>query len=174
MPSWCNSVRVVLLIARGWRGTSLPRVSIRKEIQRRRCWAFSVKTRLQWNILWRINQKKLNTYGVETFTLIYYLWRDSLEYHWKRIIITTLIKPHKLFINHQCRRIYANIPMNVSAIINVATTQRRMFYVGIPMGISTMINTLMVQLGTSCSFDSPGLARNEPTPGKRLQGDSTP
>ena len=33
----CNSVRVVLLIARGWRGTSLPRVSIRKEIQRHRC-----------------------------------------------------------------------------------------------------------------------------------------
>ena len=32
-----NSVRVVLLIARGWRGTSLPRVGIRKEIQRRRC-----------------------------------------------------------------------------------------------------------------------------------------
>ena len=26
----------------------------------------------------------------------------------------------------------------------------------------------------SCVFDSPGLARNEPTPGKRLQGDSTP
>ena len=32
-----NSVRVVLLIVRGWRGTSLPRVSIRKEIQRRKC-----------------------------------------------------------------------------------------------------------------------------------------
>ena len=32
-----NSVRVMLLIARGWRGTSLPRVSIHKEIQRRRC-----------------------------------------------------------------------------------------------------------------------------------------
>ena len=32
-----NSVRVVLLIARGWRGTSLPRVSIRKEIQRCKC-----------------------------------------------------------------------------------------------------------------------------------------
>ena len=29
----------------------------------------------------------------------------------------------------------------------------------------------MGQLGTSCVFDSPGLARNEPTPGKRLQGD---
>ena len=64
--------------------------------------------------------------------------------------------------------------MNVFTIMDVATTQRRMFYVGIPMGISTMINTLMVQLGTSCSFDSPGLARNEPTPGQRLQGDSTP
>ncbi|MBF1531898.1 MAG: tetrahydrofolate synthase, partial [Prevotella salivae] len=25
----------------------------------------------------------------------------------------------------------------------------------------------MSQLGTSCVFDSPGLARNEPTPGKR-------
>ena len=36
------------------------------------------------------------------------------------------------------------------------------------------INALMAQLGTSCSFDSPGLARNEPTPGKYSQGDSTP
>ena len=36
------------------------------------------------------------------------------------------------------------------------------------------IDALMVQLGTSCVFDSPGLARNEPTPGKRSQGDSTP
>ena len=36
------------------------------------------------------------------------------------------------------------------------------------------INALMVQLGTSCVFDSPGLARDEPTPGQRSQGDSTP
>ncbi|WP_314109769.1 hypothetical protein [Segatella salivae] len=36
------------------------------------------------------------------------------------------------------------------------------------------INALMAQLGTSCVFDSPGLARNEPTPGKHPQGDSTP
>ena len=36
------------------------------------------------------------------------------------------------------------------------------------------INVLTMQLGTSCSFDSPGLARNEPTPGKHSQGDSTP
>ena len=32
-----NSVRVVLLIAQGWRGMSLPRENVRKEIQRRRC-----------------------------------------------------------------------------------------------------------------------------------------
>ncbi|WP_314109180.1 hypothetical protein [Segatella salivae] len=36
------------------------------------------------------------------------------------------------------------------------------------------INVLTTQLGTSCVFDSPGLARNEPTPGKHPQGDSTP
>ena len=47
---------------------------------------------------------------------------------------------------------WGNIPMNTSTIANVATTQ----------------------LGTSCAFDSPGLARNKPTPGKRSQGDSTP
>ena len=35
-------------------------------------------------------------------------------------------------------------------------------------------NCFTMQLGTSCSFDSPGLARNEPTPGQRLQRDSTP
>ena len=46
-------------------------------------------------------------------------------------------------------------------------------YANIPMNKSATMNALMVQLGTSCSFDSPGLARNEPTPGKRLQGDST-
>ena len=44
----------------------------------------------------------------------------------------------------------------------------------IPMNVFDNINALMVQLGTSCSFDSPGLARNEPTPGKHSQGDSTP
>ena len=43
MFSFRNSVRVVLLIARGWRGTSLPRVNVRKGIQRHRCWAFYEK-----------------------------------------------------------------------------------------------------------------------------------
>ena len=64
--------------------------------------------------------------------------------------------------------------MNVFTIMNIVTMQRRMSYVGIPMSILCNRNALMVQLGTSCSFDSPGLARDEPTPGKRSQGDSTP
>ena len=69
---------------------------------------------------------------------------------------------------------YANISMNVFSIMNVTTTQRCGIYVNISMDVSSIINGLMVQLGTSCSFDSPGLARNEPTPGQRSQGDSTP
>ena len=64
--------------------------------------------------------------------------------------------------------------MDISTIINVVTMQCCRFYVGIPMNVFYNIHALMVQLGTSCSFDSPRLARNESTPGKRLQGDSTP
>ena len=64
--------------------------------------------------------------------------------------------------------------MNTSPMVNVATTQRRRFYAGIPMNVFDIINALMVQRRRCCSFDSPGLARNEPTPGKRSQGDSTP
>ena len=69
---------------------------------------------------------------------------------------------------------YADILMDVFAIANVITTQRCMSYVGILMSVLCNRNVLMVQLGTSCSFDSPGLERNEPTPGQRLQGDFTP
>ena len=74
----------------------------------------------------------------------------------------------------QRRRFGANISMDVFAIENVTTMQRRGIYINIPMNVSSIMYALMVQLGTSCSFDSPGLARNEPTPGKRSQGDSTP
>ena len=69
---------------------------------------------------------------------------------------------------------YANISMNVFSIMNVTTTQRSGIYVNIPMNVSSIINGLMVQRRRCCSFDSPGLARNESTPGQRLQGDSTP
>ena len=57
---------------------------------------------------------------------------------------------------------------------NYFISQLRWYCIIIPMNEFRNINALMVQLGTSCVFDSPGLARNEPTPGKRLQGDSTP
>ena len=74
----------------------------------------------------------------------------------------------------QHRRNYASISMSESIITNIATMQRRRFYANILMNESTMTNVLTTQLGTSCFFDSPGLARNEPTLGKHSQGDSTP
>ena len=64
--------------------------------------------------------------------------------------------------------------MDISAMMNVVTTQRRKHCAIISMNVYSIMDALMVQLGTSCSFDSPGLARDEPTPGQRLQGDSTP
>ena len=74
----------------------------------------------------------------------------------------------------QRRRFGANIPIIVFAIVNISGTQHRAFYNDYSMHVFDIVIVLMVQLGTSCSFDSPGLARNEPTPGKRSQGDSTP
>ena len=74
----------------------------------------------------------------------------------------------------QRRRFGANIPIIVFAIVNVSGTQHRAFYDDYSIHVFDIINALMMQLGTSCSFDSPGLARNEPTPGKRSQGNSTP
>jgi len=63
--------------------------------------------------------------------------------------------------------------MYVFDIMNVIMTQRRNFYAIIPMNVFCNINALMVQRRRCCSFDSPGLARNEPTLGKHSQGDST-
>ena len=74
----------------------------------------------------------------------------------------------------QRRKFYANISMNESAIANVIMMQRRGIYVNISMNVFGDINALIVQRRRCCSFDSPGLARNEPTPGKHPQGDSTP
>ena len=68
---------------------------------------------------------------------------------------------------------YVGIPMNVFGNKNVLMVQRCRFYASISMITFTMMNVLTTQLGTSCVFDSPGLARNEPTPGKHSQGDST-
>ena len=73
----------------------------------------------------------------------------------------------------QLGRFYASISMITFTMMNVVTTQRRKHCAIISMNVYSIMDVLMVQLGTSCSFDSPGLARNEPTPGKRSQGDST-
>ena len=74
----------------------------------------------------------------------------------------------------QCRRYYINLLMNVFAIMNVSNPQLRWYYDIFSKKVFYIINVLMVQLGTSCAFDSPRLARNEPTPGEHPQGDSTP
>ncbi|WP_219427279.1 hypothetical protein [Segatella salivae] len=57
---------------------------------------------------------------------------------------------------------------------NCFISQLRWYCVIISMNVFYNINSLILQLGTSCSFDSSGLARNEPTPGEHPQGDSTP
>ena len=64
--------------------------------------------------------------------------------------------------------------MNIFGIVNVATMHSRRCYAKISMNVSAIAGVTTMQLGTSCSFDSPGLARNEPTPGEHPQGDSTP
>ena len=64
--------------------------------------------------------------------------------------------------------------MDTSTMMNALITQRRRYCAIIQMNEFCNINALMVQRRRCCSFDSPGLARNEPTPGKRSQGDSTP
>ncbi len=68
---------------------------------------------------------------------------------------------------------YVGIPMNVFGNKNVLMVQRCRFYASISMITFTMMNVLTMQRRRCCSFDSPGLARNEPTLGKRSQGDST-
>ena len=73
----------------------------------------------------------------------------------------------------QRRRYYVGISMNESIIANVATKQRRRYYASVSMSESIMVNVTTTQRRRCCSFDSPGLARNEPTLGKRSQGDST-
>ena len=103
------------------------------------------------------------------------------------MVNVTTMQHHRFYANipmHVCVMVnvtmmqhhwfYVNIPMNVCVMVNVTMMQHHWFYVNIPMHVCVMLNVIMVQLGTSCSFDSPGLARNEPTLGKRSQGDSTP
>ena len=77
-------------------------------------------------------------------------------------------------VTMQHRWCYVGILMNEFCNINALMVQRCRYYTNIPMNTSITTNVLISQLGTSCVFDSPGLARNEPTPGEYSQGDSTP
>ena len=74
----------------------------------------------------------------------------------------------------QRRRCYVYLLMSVFVIMNISNSRHRMYYDAYSMNVFNIVNVLISQLGTSCSSDSPGLARDEPTPGKRSQGDSTP
>ena len=74
----------------------------------------------------------------------------------------------------QRRSCYVNLLMSVFVIMNISNPRHRMYYDDYSMNVFNIVTVLMGQLGTSCVFDSPGLARNEPTPGERSQGDSTP
>ena len=60
----------------------------------------------------------------------------------------------------QCHRFYANIPMHACVMVNVTMMQHHRFYINIPMNVCTKVNDTTMQLGTSCSFDSPGLPNN--------------
>ena len=85
-----------------------------------------------------------------------------------------LIQPNRFVINMQHHRRCANFLMSVFVIMNIPNPQHRVYNDDYSMNVFNIVTVLMGQLGTSCVFDSPGLARNEPTPGKRPQGDSTP
>ena len=84
-----------------------------------------------------------------------YLWR------WQRCRrCTNISKNTSNIINvvtTQCCRCRVNILMNTSIVANVTTMQRCKRYVSISMNVFYNINALISQLGTSCSFDSPGL-----------------
>ena len=73
----------------------------------------------------------------------------------------------------QRRGVGANISMDVFAIMNVFNPQYCLYCDDYSMNVFNSATALMVQRRRCCVFDSPGLARNEPTPGKRSQGDST-
>ena len=64
--------------------------------------------------------------------------------------------------------------MKMFNIVIALMVQHRGVGANISMDVYPIMYALVVQRRRCCSFDSPGLARNEPTPGKHSQGDSTP
>ena len=58
----------------------------------------------------------------------------------------------------QRRRCYVYLLMSVFVIMNISNSQHRMYYDDYSRNVFNIVTVLMVQLGTSCTFDSPGLA----------------
>ena len=56
---------------------------------------------------------------------------------------------------HGC---YVYLLMSVFVIMNISNSQHRMYYDDYSRNVFNIVTVLMGQLGTSCSFDSPGLA----------------
>ena len=109
-----------------------------------------------------------------SFAPLFLLTRDEIKKAQRRRYYVGVSMNESTMVNvttTQRRRYYVGISMNESIIANVATIQRRKYYANILMNESTMVNVTTTQRRRCCSFDSPGLARNEPTLGK--QGDST-
>ena len=76
-------------------------------------------------------------------------------------------------VNVQCHGYYVDLVMKMFNIVIALMVQRHRFGANISMDVYPIMYALVVQRRRCCSFDSPGLARNEPTPGKHSQGDST-
>ena len=99
--------------------------------------------------------------------------RIAMQRHWVHAPFPINISRIINAFATQCHKYCGKFSMNELLMMIILNLQRRRFGTNIPTNVFYNINILMVQLGTSCSFDSPGLARNEPTLGKWLQGDST-
>ena len=78
------------------------------------------------------------------------------------------------FINCRYHVYYDDLSIHVFGNINALMVQRRGNYANISLDVHPIINVTTMQRRRCCAFDSPGLARNEPTLGKHPQGDSTP
>ena len=56
--------------------------------------------------------------------------------------------------------------MNVSAMMNITITQRRRYYANIPMDVFAIANVITMQRRRCCTCGSPGLtSESEDTPG---------
>ena len=56
----------------------------------------------------------------------------------------------------QRRSCYVYLLMSVFVIMNISNPQHRVYNDAYSMNVFNIVNVLISQLGTSCSFDSPG------------------